>query len=279
MAKLTLVVIEESKLPASADIQSPNSPRWSVGEAIGVWFASVLLIMLIPSLFLLPYLATLSTPVVDTDQIMEFAKSDPTSIILQLVGIIPAHLLTLGLAWLVVTRVSRYRFRDSLGWERGGFRWWHYFLILAGFFALAAIVGHYFPEQENELLRILKSSREAVFVIAFIATVTAPVVEEVVYRGVVYSSFQAKFGIPAAFAFTTVLFAFVHVPQYYPSFSTIFLLTLLSVILTFIRIVSGNLLPCILLHMFFNGLQSIFLIAEPYLREQIPVEAVATLAK
>jgi membrane protease YdiL (CAAX protease family) len=275
------VEIDATKVPeiAADDVQSPNEPKWSVGEALGVWFASVLLILLVPTLFLLPYLTTLSTPITDTDQLMEFARTDPTSIIVQLVGIIPAHLLTLGIAWLVVTRISQYRFRGSLGWERGGFRWWHYFLILAGFFALAVVVGHYFPEQENELLRILKSSREAVFVIAFIATVTAPIVEEVVYRGVVYSSFQAKFGIPAAFAFTTILFAVVHVPQYLPSYSTIFLLTLLSVILTIIRIISGNLLPCILLHMFFNGLQSAILIAEPYLKEHIPVEAVATLAK
>lgn len=269
----------ENSTNAAEEIQLPNSPKWSVGESLAVWFASVLFVLFIPSLFLLPYLAMLSVPVADADQMLEFAKSDPTAILIQLSGIIPAHLLTLAVAWLVVTRISRYDFRRSLGWEKGGFRWWHYFLILAGFFALAAIVGNYFPEKENELLRILQSSREAVYLIAVIATFTAPLVEEVVYRGVVYSSFQARFGVPAAFAFTTILFAVVHVPQYYPSFSTIFLLTLLSVILTYVRIVSGNLLPCILLHFFFNGLQSIFLIAEPYLKEQAPVEAAAAFLK
>ncbi len=94
------------------------------------------------------------------------------------------------------------------------------------------------------------------------ATFTAPIVEEVVYRGVLFSAFQRSVGVPAAFAIVTFMFAFVHVPQYYPSYSTIFLLTLLSVSLTALRVVSKNLYPCIILHMLFNGLQSIMILLD-----------------
>jgi membrane protease YdiL (CAAX protease family) len=102
-----------------------------------------------------------------------------------------------------------------------------------------------------------------VYIVAFVATFTAPFVEEVVYRGVLYSAFQRWLGVPGALIITTFLFALVHVPQYWPSYSTIFLLTLLSLILTTIRVKTGNLLPCIIFHTIFNGLQSISLIAEP----------------
>ena len=112
-------------------------------------------------------------------------------------------------------------------------------------------------------MRILRSSRSAVYIVAFVATFTAPFVEEVVYRGVLYSAFQRTMGVPTAFLLVTFLFAVVHVPQYYPSYSTIFLLGLLSLILTSIRVKTGNLLPCIILHTVFNGLQSILLIIEP----------------
>jgi membrane protease YdiL (CAAX protease family) len=91
-------------------------------------------------------------------------------------------------------------------------------------------------------------------------------VEEVVYRGVLYAAFQRTMGVPAAFLLTTFLFAVVHVPQYWPSFSTIFLLTVLSLILTTIRVKTNNLLPCIIFHTIFNGLQSIALLAEPLTR-------------
>ncbi|MEO7660726.1 MAG: CPBP family intramembrane glutamic endopeptidase, partial [Pyrinomonadaceae bacterium] len=117
-----------------------------------------------------------------------------------------------------------------------------------------------------DLIRILRSSRAALYVVAFVATFTAPIVEEVVYRGVLYSAFMRKFGVTIAFMVVTILFALVHIPQYYPSFSTILLLTLLSVILTAVRVKTNNLLPCIILHTLFNGLQSILLIAEPYFK-------------
>ena len=245
---------------------APDNPTWNVVEAVAVWIASVLLILIIPTIFLLPYIAIQDPPITDRDQILEFARSNPTSIVLQIVAILPAHILTLFLAWLVVTRGRVYSFRQTLGWQTGGFRWWHYGIVLGGFLVVASVVGSYFPEQENDLIRILRSSRSAVYIVAFVATFTAPIVEEVVYRGVLYSAFQKKFGVPVAFILVTFLFALVHVPQYYPSFSTILLLTLLSLTLTAIRVRTGNLLPCIILHTLFNGLQSVLLIIEPFLK-------------
>lgn len=253
---------------------TPNNPPWGVLEAVGVWIASILFILVIPTLFLLPYLATLKLPITDNEQLIEFAKTDPTSVFLQIFAIIPAHILTILIAWLVVTRIRKFSFRKTLGWESGGYRWWHYCIILGGFFVIAAVVGNYFPEQENDLVRILKSSRSAVYIVAFVATFTAPFVEEVVYRGVLYSAFQRTLGVPAAFLMVTFLFAIVHVPQYYPSYSTIFLLVILSLTLTSIRVKTNNLLPCIILHTLFNGVQSTFLILEPFMaKPDVPQQA------
>jgi membrane protease YdiL (CAAX protease family) len=132
-------------------------------------------------------------------------------------------------------------------------------------------VASYFPEQENDLTRILKSSRLAVFLVAFLATFTAPIAEEVVYRGILYSAFQRTLGVTFAVVAVTLLFALVHVPQYLPSYSTISLLLLLSLILTVIRSRTGNLWPCIVLHTIFNATQSILLILEPYINTANPV--------
>lgn len=243
----------------------PDNPPWSSGTAVAVWIASVLFIIFIPGFFLLPYLLSLTPPITETEQIVEYARTDATSIFIQIAAIIPAHVLTLLLAWLVVTRGRQFSVRKTVGLDKGGFVWWHYCIILGAFLALAAVVGTLFPEQEHDMARILRSSRYVVFIVAFVATFTAPVAEEIVYRGVLYSAFQRTFGVAAAFVLVTLLFVVVHVPQYYPSFSTIGLLTLLSVILTWIRMRAGNLLPCIILHTLFNALQSVFLILEPVL--------------
>jgi uncharacterized protein len=152
-----------------------------------------------------------------------------------------------------------------LGWRFDNFKIWYVFVITALILILAAILTSIFGQQENELLRILKSSRTAVYLVAFLATFTAPLVEEVIYRGLLYSAFQRTFGAATAILLVTFLFALVHVPQYYPDFVAISMICLVSLILTVIRAQTGNLLPCIALHFVFNGIQSLFLIFQPFL--------------
>lgn len=244
---------------------TPNNPPWNSWMAFFVWFASIAFIVLIPTLFVLPYLARQGKNFSDQTSLTEFLQTDPTAVLLSVLAIIPAHILTLVLAWAVVTRLNKFSFRETLGWRWGGFNIWNCLLILVGIFAAAAITSYYFPEQDNDLLKILRSSRTAVYVVAFIATFTAPLVEEVVYRGVLYSALQKSFGVPIGVFLVTILFAAVHVYQYYPSYSTIFLICLLSLILTLVRVGTKNLLPCVVLHTLFNGIQSLLLILQPYL--------------
>ncbi len=250
---------------------TPNDPPWNSVIAVMVWIASVVAIAIVPAAFLLPYALSQKTSLGDSKALSELLQRDPTAILLQIAAIIPAHLLTLLLAWVVVTKLNRFSFKETLGWQPGGMTWRHYVSILVVFFAVAIVVGNYFPEQENDLTRILKSSRWAVFLVAFMATFTAPIVEEVVYRGILYSAFQRTFGVAFGVVAVTLLFAVVHVPQYYPSYSTISLLLLLSLILTLVRARTGNLWPCIVLHTIFNATQSILLILEPYINTANPV--------
>lgn len=249
-------------------IVTPDNPPWYSPAAIGVWLFSIVAILLLPNLFVLPYIRAREIPFTDSEQLLKFLQNDPTAIFLSLLAIIPAHILTLALAWLVVTKLRRFDFRRTLGWSWGGMTWWHFPLILFGFMSVAMIASNYILEQENDLLRIIRSSRTAVYLLAFLATVTAPVVEEVIYRGILYSAFQRAVGVTSSVILVTLLFALVHVPQYYPSFVTIALLTLLSLILTLVRAATHNLLPCIVLHFFFNAFQSLTLILEPYMQQE-----------
>ncbi|HLM62191.1 MAG TPA: type II CAAX endopeptidase family protein [Pyrinomonadaceae bacterium] len=248
---------------------SPDNPPWNSLTAFLVWVASVAFIIIVPSFFVLPYILSRGVDFKDQSQMADLAKKDPTTLLLNVLGVIPAHILTLILAWLIVTKFRKFSFRETLGWRWNGFNFWNCLIILGGFYILAAVAGHFYPEQENDLLRILKSSRTAVYVVAFMATFTAPLVEEVVYRGILYSAFQRTIGVPLSVLLVTFLFALVHVPQYYPSYSTIFLICLLSLVLTLVRVRTGNLLPCVALHTVFNGTQSLLLILQPFIEDYI----------
>ncbi len=230
-----------------------------------VWFSSVAFILIIPSLAVIPYIIYQKNMLSDKTALTEFVQTDPTTVLISLIAIIPAHILTLLAAWLVVTKFKKYSFKETLGWKWGGFNFWNCLLIIVGIFAASATTSYLIPEQDNDLLKILRSSREAVYVVAFLATLTAPLVEEVVYRGVLYSSLQKTMGVPTGVLITTFLFAVVHVPQYWGSPGTILMICLLSLVLTLVRVGTKNLLPCIVLHTIFNGLQSLLLIFQPYL--------------
>ena len=256
-------------------VPTPNDPPWNILVAIGTWLISVIFIVAVPLLFLVPYLASQGVNYSDADRLREYLVTDKTAVILQLAPIILAHVLTLLLAWVVVTKGNTYSFRQTLGWQMDGFRVWHGLALTIFFFGLVASLTTAFGEVENEFDRLIKSSRAAVYLVAFFATFTAPLVEEVIYRGLLFSAFRRKFGVALAVVVTTVLFTLVHVPQYSlnntPDYATVTALLLLSLTLTLLRAATNNLLPCIVLHTIFNGIQSAILIAEPYLLPTKPV--------
>lgn len=260
--------IEKDVLPPALQHPTPDNPPWNWATALGVWLASFLLLATVPLLVLIPYALNKGINLQDGEALKTFLLNDSFALLLQIVLVIPVHALTLALSWAVVTNFNKFSFRETLGWQWGGFKIWHIVAIIVAFFLLAALLTSIFGEQENDLVRILKSSRTAVYFIAFMATFTAPIVEEVVYRGILYSAFQKKFGILVGVIVSSVLFAAVHFYQYWEDMTALILVSLLSLILTLIRVKTSNLLPCIILHTVFNGIQSLMLLLEPLLPQQ-----------
>jgi len=280
-------------LPPEKAPPSPDNPPWNVFVALGVWIMSMAFIVIFPSIFLTPYLASRNVLNSDRQALTEFLMTDPTAVLLQLASVVPAHVLTILLAWLVVTNLKKYPFRQTLGWDWGGFKFWHAVAITFFFYALTIALNLVFGDVENDFEKMLKSSRTAVYLVAFFATFTAPLVEEVIYRGILFSAlenpkkilfedvgvlrrmqeFYRRHSTVFAVLIVTFLFAVIHIPQYsqnaVPDYATVFALLLLSLTLTVIRAKTRNLLPCFVLHTFFNGFQAALMIAFPYL-EQMP---------
>lgn len=73
---------------------APDNPPWNSWTAFGVWMASVVFIVVLPNLFILPYIMKKGIVATDSAQMMELILKDPTAIILSVIAIIPAHILT-----------------------------------------------------------------------------------------------------------------------------------------------------------------------------------------
>ena len=247
---------------------NPDDPPWNVWGGSGLWLASVALMVACQALFLVPYMVRQG---VSAKDLGEFATSNTTAVFLQVVSLIPAHLLTLGVAWLIVTRVGKRPFFASLGWEWAGpFTLWRSAALAVLLLLIGMGVIYLEGNPETPLDKVINSSRATAIAAACLATFTAPLVEEVVYRGVLYSALQRAIGAAWAVVIVLALFALVHVPQYITSLGVIFTILMLSAILTLIRARTGKLLPCFVIHLVFNGIQSLFIVASPYLERFAP---------
>lgn len=262
-----LAALPEVGIPSQPLPFGPDNPPWGIGSALLVLAASLVLMFIMPLVFVLPYAAMKGLD--------NFDPVGRTSILLQVLALFPTHLFTFAMVWAVATRFGHYSFKEAIGWGwvRGVRLWSCIGLGVVLFIMGSAIAKLLGGDKPTQLEQIINSSLAARYALSFLAVFTAPLVEELIYRGVLYAPLQRLAGVPAAVVIVLVLFTGIHVPQYWPNFGVIAAVGLLSIVLTLLRAFSGRLLPCIVVHFVFNGIQAAFLVAEPHLHRFItPVD-------
>ena len=211
-------------------------------KAFLVWIASIILLVVVQLIFTVPYFiylwVTTGPPQVEalaTDKIVAF---------LSIVAVLPSHLLTLLVIWLMVTEGRKRPF-----WKTIDFGW---------------------PEFASPTAVMVVSVGLALALLAlggataFVAVFTAPLVEELIYRGVLYSALERTLGKIIGVIVVSLLFAGVHVFQYMDNIAVIAVITLLSVTLTLARAYTGKVLPSFIIHLVFNGIQSMVIALWPF---------------
>ena len=247
--------------------ESPNAPWIRLLLAFFTWFGSVLMLLFVPVILAIPYLMYQwrSRGLPTTEEL----TADKTFIFISIAGIVPTHLLTLALVWLVVTEGRRKPF-----WETINFKWPRYtnpvvatlicVFVAAVLLGVGFLVTSLWGGSKTQLDLLVESSIPARFATAFVAVFTAPLVEELVYRGVLYSAIERALGTAVAIGAVSLLFAGVHVFQYINNVSVITVITLLSFTLTVVRASTGSVLPCFIIHLVFIGIQSLVIALSPF---------------
>ncbi len=221
-----------------------------------------MLLLTIPLITALPYIVyRLAT---EGAVFMQTLASDKLLVFFSVLGVLPAHLLTLGIVWVIMREGGRQSF-----WKTIGFEWPEGLspatttiscVVLAlVLFGLAQLVTYIYGERKTDLDLLIESSLYTRLATAFIATATAPLIEEVIYRGVLYRALDKAGGVAVAVPVVTLLFAGVHVWQYRNNIAVIIVITLLSIVLTVSRALTGKMLPAFIIHLAFNGIQSVFI--------------------
>jgi membrane protease YdiL (CAAX protease family) len=247
----------------------PDRPHWGPLAGIGVWLFSVATIIVIPALagigwMLLDRQRGLDVPPwTDRIALIDYLQS-PRLIAVQIYATMIAHLVTLAFCWMVVTRLKARPFLKSLGWNWAGKSALYWVLFSASvFIAIMAadfILSRFVPQSEPPFAELLKKSYHVKVAVAVLATFSAPFVEEIIYRGVLYSGLRKFFGIPATIIAVTILFAGVHVPQYWGAWASLTGLMLLSLTLTIVRARTKSILPSVVIHFVNNSVISLLLV-------------------
>ena len=250
----------------------PNNPPWGVVAGILTLVGSIVLLVLMAILALLFIIPSIPNNIRgNAAQLQQFLSTDKTSVFLQILSTIPAHLLTLVVVWAVVTRFGKRPFWRSLGWSWSKkFGPWKTVGIAVALFAVGIAIGNILKGPPTEIDQIANNSIASRYALAFIASVTAPLIEELVFRGVLYSALQKAIGIAWSVAIVAFLFALVHVWEYRNNVGVILVITILSLSLTLLRAYSGRLLPSYIVHLIFNGITAVYIIIEPYLPQSAP---------
>jgi membrane protease YdiL (CAAX protease family) len=93
----------------------------------------------------------------------------------------------------------------------------------------------------------------ASYAIGAFAIGVAPVIEELVFRGLLFAIFERAVGLRFAIVATAVLFAGLHVPEYWHAWNHVLMILVVGVVFSLARGKSGTLTPSILLHIGYNA--------------------------
>jgi membrane protease YdiL (CAAX protease family) len=177
-------------LPAEAQAFGPDNPPWGVGAAAFVWFSSIALMILTYFLAVIPYLFLMRRTA--GEPLNEALMSDPNVTLISVASVVPAHVATMAVAWAVVTGFGKRPFWPTVGWSwPPRFRFWASAGLAILLLALGMVLTYYVGRDvKTPFDEMLESSAQALFATTFLATFTAPLVEETVYRGVLYPALQ-----------------------------------------------------------------------------------------
>jgi CAAX protease family protein len=235
--------------PWAASVAPPPPEPWRLRDLL--WFALFLVLALPLSAFLSFFGYAALRPLMGwRTPITGLAENTIFSLVLQ--GVF--YVFLLGYVYLLVVIRYRLPFWEGIRWRvPPAQRAWLFFF---GGFGLALLVfasSAVLPEKKSFPLEKLFNSPSAAYALAGFAILLAPFMEELFFRGILFSFFEHKAGVWVAIAGTALLFGLFHVPEYWGAWNHALLILLVGLVFSLARGLTGSLVPGVLLHTAYNA--------------------------
>lgn len=165
------------------------------------------------------------------------------------------YVFVLGFLFLLARLQHQQPFWKSLGWKKPRVGQVGGYLMGGGGLAVAVNLALWIqPDVQEFPLERLFNSRTACYALGGFAIAIAPVVEELVFRGLLFAIIERVMGMRFAVLITAVLFAGLHIPEYWHAWNHVFMILLVGMVFSLARGLTGCLTPSIILHIGYNSL-------------------------
>ena len=146
-------------------------------------------------------------------------------------------------------------FWKSLGWKNPGAKQVAGYLAGGAALAVATSWGLWlFPDTQAFPLEKLFDSRTTSYALGIFAISFAPIIEEVVFRGLLFAIVEGAMGLRFAVLITALLFAGLHIQEYWHAWNHLALILGVGIVFSLARGMTGSLTPSIILHIGYNSL-------------------------
>jgi len=164
------------------------------------------------------------------------------------------HALVFAICYLFIAVNYRLPFWTTLKWQRPSARLLWRFLPAGVLLALVIqLAPALLPDRDDFPLTRLFTSPLAGYAIAAFAVLIAPFMEELIFRGILFLFFENLVGPRFAILGTAVLFASLHVPEYWGAWNHVLLILFVGLVFSLARGLTGALAPSVLLHVAYNA--------------------------
>jgi len=128
-------------------------------------------------------------------------------------------------------------------------------LVAGGFFlALAVVVTTaFFPMPTDSPIEKLLTTRFSVFVFSIFGIAFAPFLEEVIFRGFLFTALVDTAGTTPAIVVTATLFAALHAVQLWGNWAAIAVIFVVGLVLTMVRYRTDSVVSSIIMHTAYNA--------------------------
>ncbi len=160
------------------------------------------------------------------------------------------------LVYIILVVVLQYHqpFGVGIRWRWPSFNRGVRFLFAGVLLAMVVMAGSaLLPDRRDFPMEKLFTSPSAVYVVGGLAVLVAPFMEELVFRGVLFSFFERLGGFRTAVPATAVLFAALHYPEYAGAWTHVLMILVVGLVLSVARAATQSLVPSFLLHTAYNA--------------------------